>query len=92
MVQERRYPVGIQDFEKLRTKKCVYVDKTDLVYRLAQKNTVFLSRPRRFGKSLLSSTLKYYFQGRKDLFQDLAIEQLEKDWTEYPVLHFDLST
>ena len=59
MVQERRYPVGIQDFEKLRTKKCVYVDKTDLVYRLAQKDYIFLSRPRRFGKSFLSSTLKY---------------------------------
>ena len=92
MVQERRYPVGIQDFEKLRTKKCVYVDKTDLVYRLAQKDYIFLSRPRRFGKSLLSSTLKYYFQGRKDLFQSLAIEQLEQEWKEYPVLHFDLST
>ena len=92
MEQERRYPVGIQDFEKLRTKKCVYVDKTDLVYRLAQKDYIFLSRPRRFGKSLLSSTLKYYFQGRKDLFQGLAIEQLEKEWTTYPVLHFDLST
>ena len=92
MVQERRYPVGIQDFEKLRTKKCVYVDKTDLVYRLAQKDYIFLSRPRRFGKSLLSSTLKYYFQGRKDLFQSLAIEQLEQEWKEHPVLHFDLST
>ena len=92
MVQERRYPVGIQDFEKLRNKKCVYVDKTDLVYRLAQKDYIFLSRPRRFGKSLLSSTLKYYFQGRKDLFQSLAIEQLEQEWKEYPVLHFDLST
>ena len=92
MVQERIYPVGIQDFEKLRTKKCVYVDKTDLVYRLTRKDYVFLSRPRRFGKSLLSSTLKYYFQGRKDLFQGLAIEGLEKEWTQYPVLHFDLST
>ena len=91
-MQGRRYPVGIQDFEKLRTNKCVYVDKTDLIYQLVQKNRVFLSRPRRFGKSLLSSTLKYYFQGREDLFQDLAIEQLEEDWTEFPVLHFDLST
>lgn len=91
-MQGRRYPVGIQDFEKLRTYKCVYVDKTDLIYKLVQKNVVFLSRPRRFGKSLLSSTLKYYFQGRKDLFQGLAIEQLEEDWTEFPVLHFDLST
>ena len=92
MEQQRIYPVGIQDFEKLRKKEAVYVDKTDLVYKLAQKDYVFLSRPRRFGKSLLSSTLKYYFQGRKDLFQGLAIEQLEKDWVQYPVLHFDLST
>ena len=92
MKQERNYPVGIQDFEKLRTNQCVYVDKTDLVYHLAQKDYTFLSRPRRFGKSLLSSTLKYYFQGRKDLFQGLAIEQLEKEWTVHPVLHFDLST
>ena len=92
MRQERIYPVGIQDFEKLRTKGAIYVDKTDLVYQLAQKDYVFLSRPRRFGKSLLTSTLKYYFQGRKDLFQGLAIERLETEWTEYPVLHFDLST
>ena len=74
MIQERIYPVGIQDFEKLRTKGAVYVDKTDLIYKLAQKDYVFLSRPRRFGKSLLTSTLKYYFQGRKDLFKGLSIE------------------
>ena len=92
MKQQRIYPVGIQDFEKLRTNDCVYVDKTDLIYNLSRKYYVFLSRPRRFGKSLLSSTLKYYFQGRKDLFQGLAIEQLEKEWVQYPVLHFDLST
>ena len=92
MGQERIYPVGIQDFEKLRVKGAIYVDKTDLVYRLVQKDYVFLSRPRRFGKSLLSSTLKYYFQGRKDLFQGLVIEKLEQEWKEYPVLHFDLST
>ena len=89
---QRIYPVGIQDFEKLRTEGAVYVDKTDLIYNLSRKYYVFLSRPRRFGKSLLSSTLKYYFQGRKDLFQDLAIESLEKEWKQYPVLHFDLST
>jgi len=77
MKQERIYPVGIQDFEKLRTNGCVYVDKTDLIYQLVQKFYVFLSRPRRFGKSLLSSTLKYYFQGRKDLFQGLAFERME---------------
>ena len=92
MGQQRIYPVGIQDFEKLRTNGCVYVDKTDLIYNLSRKYYVFLSRPRRFGKSLLSSTLKYYFQGKKDLFQGLAIEQLEKEWVQYPVLHFDLST
>ena len=92
MGQQRIYPVGIQDFEKLRTKGAIYIDKTELIYKLVQKDYVFLSRPRRFGKSLLSSTLKYYFQGRKDLFQGLAIEKLEKEWLEYPVLHFDLST
>ena len=92
MEQKRIYPVGIQDFEKLRQKGAIYVDKTDLIFQLVQKDYVFLSRPRRFGKSLLSSTLKYYFQGRKDLFQGLAIERLEKEWIEYPVLHFDLST
>ena len=92
MEQQRNYPVGIQDFEKLRTNGCVYVDKTDLIYNLSRKYYVFLSRPRRFGKSLLTSTLKYYFQGRKDLFQGLAIERMEKEWIEHPVLHFDLST
>ena len=92
MGQQRIYPVGIQDFEKLRMKGAIYVDKTDLIVKLVQKDYVFLSRPRRFGKSLLSSTLKYYFQGRKDLFLGLAIEQLEQEWVEYPVLHFDLST
>ena len=92
MKQQRIYPVGIQDFEKLRQKGAIYVDKTDLMYQLVQKDYVFLSRPRRFGKSLLSSTLKYYFQGRKDLLQGLAIEQLEKEWVQYPVLHLDLST
>ena len=67
MREQRIYPVGIQDFEKLRKEKALYVDKTDLIYNLTRKYYVFLSRPRRFGKSLLSSTLKYYFQGRKDL-------------------------
>lgn len=92
MEQQRIYPVGIQDFEKLRQKGAVYVDKTDLIYKLVQKDYVFLSRPRRFGKSLLTSTLKYYFQGREDLFQGLGIEQWETEWKQYPVLHFDLST
>ena len=91
MGEQRKYPVGIQDFEKLRKEGAIYVDKTDLIYDLSRKYYVFLSRPRRFGKSLLSSTLKYYFQGRKDLFQGLAIEALEQEWKQYPVLHFDLS-
>ena len=69
MEQERIYPVGIQDFEKLRTKGVVYIDKTDLIFKLVKKDYIFLSRPCRFGKSLLTSTLKYYFQRRKDLFE-----------------------
>jgi hypothetical protein len=90
--QEPRYPVGVQNFEELRKRNMVYVDKTALIYDLVDTSTyVFLSRPRRFGKSLLTSTLHYYFAGRKDLFMGLAMEKLEKDWIEYPVLHFDLS-
>ena len=90
---ERIYPVGIQKFSDIIKKECVYVDKTDLIYKLTKKyKYVFLSRPRRFGKSLLSTTLHSYFAGEKDLFKGLAIEGLEKDWTEYPVLHFDMST
>jgi hypothetical protein len=92
MISGPIYPIGIQDFEKLRTLNAVYVDKTDLVYELVKSSSVvFLSRPRRFGKSLLSSTLEYYFEGRKELFTGLAIESLEKDWIKHPVLHFDLS-
>lgn len=88
----RRYPIGIQNFEQLRNLNCVYVDKTALVYRLANTDSVyFLSRPRRFGKSLLVSTLEAYFLGKKELFKGLAMEQLEKDWTVYPVLHIDFS-
>ena len=89
----RRYPAGVQDFEEIRTGGFVYVDKTQYVYDLAntQGNAVFLSRPRRFGKSLLCSTLKYYFRGRRDLFQGLAIDRLESEWIQYPVLHFDMS-
>ena len=90
---ERIYPVGIQTFSDLIARQCVYVDKTALVYRMTKKyKYVFLSRPRRFGKSLLSSTLHSYFAGEKDLFKGLAIEGLEKEWTEHPVLHFDMST
>ena len=83
---------GIADFESVRQDGRIYVDKTDLIYKLTKESKfVFLSRPRRFGKSLLCSTLKYYFQGRKDLFEGLAIGELEKDWKQYPVLHFDMS-
>ena len=84
----RRYPIGIQSFERLRNDNCVYIDKTELIYRLANSaKACFLSRPRRFGKSLLVSTLAAYFSGKKDLFKGLMMEQLEKDWTVYPVLH-----
>ena len=81
----RKLPVGIQDFTKLREENFLYVDKTALVY------PIFLSRPRRFGKSLLLSTLEAYFLGRKEVFKGLAIEQLEKDWKVYPVLHLSLN-
>ena len=85
--------MGVQDFEKIRTDGFVYVDKTEYIYELANNygDAIFLGRPRRFGKSLLCSTLKHYFLGHKDLFQGLAIEKLEKNWTEYPVFHFDMS-
>ncbi len=91
--QRKRYPIGIQTFEKIREGNFLYIDKTAYVYRMVSSDAeyVFLSRPRRFGKSLLASTLHSYFSGRKDLFKGLAIEKLEKDWTEYPVLHFDMS-
>ena len=83
-----KYPIGIQDFASIIRDGYVYVDKTALIYRMATEGKVyFLSRPRRFGKSLLVSTLKYYFQGRKDLFQGLAIDSMEKEWAEYPVFH-----
>ncbi len=89
----RRFPVGVQDFEKIRTDGFVYIDKTEYIYELANNygDAMFLSRPRRFGKSLLCSTLRHYFQGHKELFKGLAIEKLEKNWTEYPVFHFDMS-
>jgi len=90
---QKRYPIGIQTFEKIVQGKFRYVDKTGYVYDIAQKYpTVFLSRPRRFGKSLLASTFHSYFEGRKELFTGLEMERLEKDWTKYPVLHFDMST
>lgn len=86
------YPVGVQNFEKIRKEGYVYVDKTALIHRLVKSGTYyFLSRPRRFGKSLLISTLEAYFSGKKHLFEGLAIEDLETEWNEYPVLHFDLN-
>ena len=89
----RRYPAGVQDFEKIRREGFVYIDKTEYIYDLANSygDAIFLSRPRRFGKSLLCSTLKHYFMGHKELFRGLAIERLETEWTQYPVLHFDMS-
>ena len=88
-----KYPIGIQTFETIREDGYVYVDKTALVYRLAHEGQVyFLSRPRRFGKSLLLSTLKSYFLGQKELFKGLAIEQLEQEWAEYPVFHLSFGT
>ena len=92
IVRKMLYPIGIQDFEKIRKDGFVYVDKTDLVYKMAQKGGYyFLSRPRRFGKSLLVSTMEAYFSGKKELFDGLAIAEQEKDWIKYPVLRFDLS-
>lgn len=87
-----KYPIGVQQFEKLRKEGLVYVDKTALIYQLVKGGMYyFLSRPRRFGKSLLLSTIEAYFQGRKELFKGLAIERLETEWTEHAVLHFDLN-
>ncbi|MDR0939649.1 MAG: ATP-binding protein [Mediterranea sp.] len=91
-IPTRIFPIGIQSFEDLRSHHYVYVDKTDLVYRMANTNRVyFLSRPRRFGKSLLLSTLKAYFEGKKHLFEGLAMERLETEWTAYPVLHISFA-
>ena len=93
MINKRRYPVGIQTFSEIILGGYVYVDKTDLVWWMTQMSKyVFLSRPRRFGKSLLSSTLRSFFEGRKDLFEGLKVMGLEHEWTEYPVIHLDLST
>ena len=88
-----KFPVGVQTFEKIREEGYVYVDKTKMLYQLVTTGTIyFLSRPRRFGKSLLVSTLKNYYLGKKELFQGLAIEKLEKDWLEYPVFHIDFNS
>ena len=92
MKTTRKYPVGIQTFERLRKENYLYVDKTDLVWKMTKESPyVFLSRPRRFGKSLLTTTLASYFRGQKELFWGLKIMDLETEWDFYPVLHFDLS-
>lgn len=90
---QKLYPIGIQTFSKICEGNYLYIDKTEYVYRMthSDSNYMFLSRPRRFGKSLLTSTLHSYFSGREDLFRGLAIEKLEKEWIKYPVLHFDMS-
>ena len=89
-VRAMKYPIGIQTFDKIRNEGYVYIDKTDMIYSLVTEGQIyFLSRPRRFGKSLLISTLESYFLGREDLFHGLAIEKLEKDWKKYPVIHID---
>ena len=88
-----KYPIGIQDFVKLRKGEYVYIDKTALIHQLVSTGTYyFLSRPRRFGKSLLMSSIEAYFMGKRELFKGLAIEKLETEWIEYPVLHLDLNT
>ena len=87
------YPVGVQTFEKIREGKYLYIDKTKYIvdFRKKKMNYVFLSRPRRFGKSLFASTVQAYFEGRKELFEGLAIAEYEKEWVKHPVLHFDMS-
>ena len=92
MTPERKYPVGIQTFERLRKENYCYIDKTDLVWKMTKESPyVFLSRPRRFGKSLLTTTLDSYFKGQKKLFEGLKIMDLESEWIQYPVIHVDLS-
>ena len=86
------YPIGIQNFEKIRNDGYLYIDKTALMYQMVKTGSYyFLSRPRRFRKSLLISTMEAYFQGKKELFAGLAVERLEKDWIKYPILHLDLN-
>ena len=91
MEMMRRYPIGVQTFSEIIRGGFVYIDKTDLVWQLSRFKYVFLSRPRRFGKSLLSSTLKSYFAGERELFEGLKIMALEREWTQHPVIHIDLS-
>ena len=91
-MQERRLPLGIQDFEELRKGNYLYVDKTDMVWAVANNRKYnYLSRPRRFGKSLFASTLKCYFEGRKELFDGLKIMSIEKEWIVRPVIYLSMS-
>ena len=87
------YPIGMQTFSEIREENFLYIDKTEYIYRMTHTSGkyFFLARPRRFGKSLLVSTMQSYFEGKKELFKGLAVDKLEKEWTEYPVLHFDMS-
>ncbi len=87
----KKYPLGIQTFSEIIENGYIYIDKTEYVYKMTDSKYVFLSRPRRFGKSLLTSTLESYFEGRKEIFKGLAIESLEKNWIKYPVIHLDMS-
>ena len=91
MSPERKYPVGIQTFSEIRKGNYVYIDKTDLMWEMTRMKFVFLSRPRRFGKSLLTTTLDSYFKGKKELFEGLKIMELETEWEQYPVIHLDVS-
>ena len=85
----KQYPLGIQTFERIRKEDKLYIDKTEYIYRMTHSDGTyfFVGRPRRFGKSLLASTMQSYFEGKKDLFKGLAMEQLEKEWIEYPLIH-----
>ena len=88
-MNNRKFPIGVQNFEKIRKGDFLYVDKTELIYQLVDSGSYyFLSRPRRFGKSLLISTLEAYFQGKRELFVGLALERLEQDWVERPVFEY----
>ena len=94
MEEIRKYPVGMQTFAKIREGNYVYVDKTKYIVKMLENGSqyVFLSRPRRFDKSLFVSTLHDYYEGRKELFEGLALGDYEKNWVKYPVFHFDMST
>lgn len=92
MDKKRQFPIGEQDFANIRNQNMVYIDKTHLIYDIVNKSgKYFFFRPRSFGKSLLLSTMRYYFEGRHDLFEGLAIDALEKEWRKRPVVYLDLS-